>query len=307
MAVDPITGKPARERVEQPPPPRPVLNRPQPPENKTEFHAPEKLEQPKEEPVIEYVDNHKIIVTVKAGMIAVGTGASIVSIYYTAIWFMSILNPFLSILLSSIMVVYSVLSFEVMVYILTQPKSFRMMTVFCVFSFLWVVVVAFSITSTVAGQYNSGIEARRKLQLTDAEIKEQRTLNLLKEERTEIKKEIEEKTEERNMLISKLSEIEGVDEYEKRQTTHTTLSRKLDIVNGRLYRLRANLKTTTAKLENAGAEKEEVKDFYSWLSEIFNTDRSLIQFIISIFPAVFVDIIAPTAFATVFFNDSKRR
>ena len=92
-----------------------------------------------------------ILISVRILMAIIGIGAVILSIYYTYVWLAEFLNMFLALLLSTIMIAFSVMAFEVMV-IFWQNKQRGVIPLFCL---LWLVVLIFSMISTIAGQYNS--------------------------------------------------------------------------------------------------------------------------------------------------------
>lgn len=241
-----------------------------------------------------------MIKTIKILMIFIGTGATLISIYYTSIWFMEILNSFLSIVLSTIMIVFSILAFEISIYLLAKRRSVKNILILSVYSLLWLIVTSFSITSTIAGQYNSYERVKKENGLSQMELIRQRELDILVEQRKDKKVELGERIEERKFISKKLGEMETLEQMDAREHTYNRLNKKLGYINSRLYRIRKELNSIDKKLITAIPRQEKTVDFYSWLANIFQMDRNFIQFLISIFPAIFVDIIAPTAFATAF-------
>ncbi|MFX0141036.1 MAG: hypothetical protein ACFFDN_45780, partial [Candidatus Hodarchaeota archaeon] len=95
--------------------------------------------------------NDIVLIVLRILMIIIGIGAIILSTYYTSIWLFSFLPGYLAILLSSIMVAFSVAAFECM--IIFKENKQRILIV--IFSIIWLIVLCFSMISTVAGQYNA--------------------------------------------------------------------------------------------------------------------------------------------------------
>lgn len=62
------------------------------------------------------------------------------------------------------------------------------------------------------------------------------------------------------------------------------------------------LESRRTKLLNKGAVLEHGDDIFSWLSGIFGITPAMIQFILSLFPSLFIDLLAPIASAIFFYG-----
>jgi DNA-binding transcriptional regulator YhcF (GntR family) len=94
---------------------------------------------------------------VKYIMAVIGVGACLLSIYYTWLWLDETLPWFFALILSSIMVCFSVFAFQVILLFLsgevTKNKIFQFGVSF-IFTLLWGAVVIFSMITSIAGQVN---------------------------------------------------------------------------------------------------------------------------------------------------------
>lgn len=84
---------------------------------------------------------------VRVSLLLISLSAAIMSVYYSALWFFERLNPVLAVLSAVIMVSYGVLFPEIVQDLGLRPVSFLV-------AITGVVVIGFSMVSTVAGQYN---------------------------------------------------------------------------------------------------------------------------------------------------------
>jgi hypothetical protein len=249
-------------------------------------------------------------------MLAIGTGAMIVSIFYTWIWLRELLPSPLAILLSTIMVCFSVLSFEVIVLFLTGEvtKHWSRWFVITGFSFLWIIVAAFSITSTIAGQYNKHIKNSKEYAMQNQGKKsEVMKWNRLQERKTElVERRLEKKTQISN-LIAMSNQVGTIAEAEKHNEVLASTNYRTQTAESELNHIEAELekvrdeekKAITADTSLASADTVDVPDFYSWLAKILDIKKDLAQFWLSLFPAIFVDLISPAALAIAAFLKKK--
>lgn len=256
-------------------------------------------------------------------MTVIGLGAVCISVYYTAIWMFEFLPFALGFLLSAIMVGFSVSAFEtIIVFLSGHANASKTARVFIVtgFSFLWIVVVAFSIVSTVAGQYNQYIkniktEAKDNSKIISSQIR----WNSIQDRKKEIKTRIK---ENRTMLTSLINlgsniseDLETRSEYRKTwgdtQYRIRLINKELKGLNKELAVLyneeRKELKARSGHINTLSGQIKELPDFYSWIAKLFGITKDHAQFWMSLFPAVFVDLIAPVALAVALFLNKKRK
>jgi len=254
----------------------------------------------------------------------IGLGASVLSCYYTSVWLFEWLPTFLAIFLSFIMILFAVLAFQVIIiiwqdkehpdphikwyrWILFETKQNFLAVVFAI---LWLIVTMFSMGSTVAGQYNQyAKDLRVKMEVRETkDVSADKMIleNLQKQEKT-LSEAVDEKRRYREHIVSSLEQYTTIQaqtdnqkEYLSLRYRLTNADKELDVAMKQLADTRGEIQSTIKEVKAIG-NVVEVKDFYEWLSGIFNVSKDLVQFLASIFPAIFIDVIAPTGVAIALF------
>jgi hypothetical protein len=257
-----------------------------------------------------------ILMVLRVVMFFIGIGAIVISVYYTTIWFDEFLDIILSIIFSIIMVAFSVGTFEVII-ILKQNKQYLLIVPFM---FLWIIVVGFSMMSTVAGQYNQRMDIVEETTVDNYDISYKREVyNTYVEEETRIKEQLDSKGNRLNKLNELLTDFTLDDLkddkikkiYDKMVSDIRTIENEMRILRNDLEE-KGNRREEYLKenQEEAGITNEtDVKraSFYEWIGDIFKVDAKYIEFWLSIIPALFVDIIAPLAVAVGMFLKRKEK
>lgn len=258
------------------------------------------------------------IIQVLMGII--GSGAAVISIYYTSIWLIEFLPFGLALLLSSIMVGFSVSAFEAIILFLSgQVTKSRIskMSIVSGMAVLWIIVTFFSIMSTVAGQYNkhvSNLKVEAKSGVSTGKIR----WSLLKERKHDIRKRLSEyrqQTSVLNKIISGMDDVESrlknsglwyESQYKLRKANKqiSALSKKMGVVRKEERALLKESRKEGILLSNS---KKDIPNFYGWLAKILGVAEDKVQFIMSLFPAIFVDLIAPVGIAMSLFLRNKYR
>jgi hypothetical protein len=248
----------------------------------------------------------------------VGVGALILSLYNTYIWQRELSPPFLAGVLSAIVVVFSVFAFEIVLLFVSKEitdKWWRWL-VSLIFGILWSIVAIFSITSTIAGQYNqhvSKLVTTAKENLTVTANQEQWAL--LEEKKTQINDQIAGK---KTQLSDYKSILVTTDEKDpKNKGTINDTRWHIVLVNRDIDKLNKDLTATIAQQQealnknpegtSANTIVEKTLNFYTWVATILGKDENTIQFWMNLFPAVFVDIIAPMALAIALFLKRRKK
>jgi len=230
----------------------------------------------------------------------IGVGATYMSIYYSQMWLQEFLNFSLSLLLALVMVLYAVGSFELIILFRIKRKFLMMI----VFSFLWIIVSVFSMVSTIAGQYNGRMEKiqsmyteKNKQFQNNQEVKKYNdSMQTYKEQL----KDIQEQDQQIYKLLSNYDTVEKIN-ANRRIYNRLTWNR---------YKNNKKKEELLKKIEQLKKEKpleilqKDKKNFYRWVDTIFHIGADRIQFWLSIFPAIFIDIVAPFSFAVVIFIKS---
>jgi len=232
--------------------------------------------------------------------------ATILSIYYTTIWFMSRTNNLLiSFPLSFIMVGFSVSAFQV-IFLLKQNKNY--FSSFIV-SILWAIVLILSMSSTIAGLYNQSRESEIvyiKEMNDNTHLLYQELIN----QENNITIDIEDKIKERKRYVNILQEFdtdEKIKENEKQINKYRNTIYYLDL---EIKKLKENLNKIIEEKklllsENKNIKNVEKEDFFDWASKILKVKAFIIQFCLYLFPAIFIDIIAPLNFSIILFYKRK--
>ncbi|MFW9871918.1 MAG: hypothetical protein ACFFG0_02375 [Candidatus Thorarchaeota archaeon] len=250
----------------------------------------------------------------------VGSGAAIISVYYTTVWLFEFLPWGFALLLSSIMVGFSISAFETIILFMSgqvTKSKISKVSITIGFIVLWIIVSAFSIMSTVAGQYNKHVDNLRQ-----EEMKEDHSTNatytLLKEQKQDLKKSLNEYQKQATNLNNILSGMSDIESRTKNDALWRNSQYRLNLVNRNIRRIRKNLnkiileekkiiiESKKSRILLVGvSSKKEIPNFYGWLAIIFKISSDKVQFIMSLFPAIFVDIIAPVGIALALFLRNK--
>jgi hypothetical protein len=230
-------------------------------------------------------------------LLVIGIGATYMSVYYSDNWLREFLSPFRSLLLATIMVAFAVSAFELIV-LFFKKKQYALIFVF---SLLWIIVTVFSMISTVAGQYNARIEKLNLQYKQEKLIAENDIKNM---EYAEQKQEYQERArilkEDIKQLQSVLSQYTTKENIEKNKKQYNAFRWRYYSAKKELNNVLKKL-TNLRKNKNITIVKKSPPDFYLWMNSIFRWKPEMIQFWLSVFPAIFIDLIAPISFAIVMF------
>jgi ABC-type multidrug transport system fused ATPase/permease subunit len=235
---------------------------------------------------------------IKILMAVIGGGASIMSVYYTATFLLEYLHPILAVMLSAIMVLFSVFCIDVMIIFYNNGNQ---RSLIALFAGAWLVVFLFSMVSTVIGQYNA-----RALNLSEGNtVAESMTWELIGEQEETLKKEIE---EAEKSLASFRKSFNTLSEKEDRNWHFYDARNKLKDAEILLTKKTNELKALQQERKdflNKGMATAPKHDFYQWFGKAFGFNPDKVSFMVSILPAIFIDVIAPLAIAVSMFL--KRR
>jgi hypothetical protein len=255
------------------------------------------------------------VLVIRALMVVIGLGAAVMSTYYTTFWLMEFLPTVLAVVLGSIMVFFSVIAFETIL-IFAQNRQWPAAVTFVL---IWVVVAAFSIVSTVAGQYNQHQRALVRTSVENVETTTSRLqLQTLREQRAEILGRAESKREQiasLNKILASVSDIEKRAQFGRSWAdTQVQIAAAEKVLTGLQKEIDATRAAERELLAKAPAalaadplSVSAAPDFYTWLAGVLRISRDLSQFWLSLFPAIFIDVIAPAALAVSMFLARKKR
>lgn len=246
-------------------------------------------------------------------LLVIGIGAIIGSTYYTAIWMRESNPNWLAWILSVIIVMFSTAAFDVVVAMVSGAvtKQWWRWLLAGGFLALWLVVLSFSIGSTIAGQYNRhAYEQAQKARVSSGAQADASLVQASQDAVTRAQQTYEDARRYLNQLISQSSIEGGLESTANWRTTQAQLARQIKeqqavVAQAESILARAEAERVQAIQNHPEASQAHVLDFYGWLAKAFRADRDQIQFWMNLFPAVFLDIIAPAALAIFLFM--KRR
>lgn len=242
------------------------------------------------------------IIVIRIAMLFIGIFAAYMSIYYTANWLFEFLHPVLSIILSGTMILFSIIAFE-MIIILFGRKQFAISSIFI---FLWVIVLIFSMVSTVAGQYNQRMaNFNEKIFEKKDKINKNSELESYNIIEADLVDRMNYKKQEYDTLNNLLSEFDTLEKRKKNSSFFWDTYKRLKVAEQDLKKIDDRLnEIRKKKLDNVldlgvGTEAsiENWPPFYSWLGGILDVRPDFVEFWMSVFPAIFIDLIAPLALA----------
>lgn len=209
----------------------------------------------------------------------VGLVAFIISVFYSYRWMTEFLPPILAGSFAVIISAFAVAIFEIAVLMWIRKQFIISVALFILFG----IVATFSITCTIAGQYDK-LHSNNKGDSGGVSF---------------YQLELENAIAERDSTARLLSEFSNLSQQQKMPYTWRKLSDRKEELNQKILSFHSNL---SIEKKIAG----EKADFYSWLARaVFNTNRDWVEFLLHLFPAVFVDIIAPISIAIFIFLDKK--
>lgn len=237
-------------------------------------------------------------------MFIVGIGSIAISIYYNIKLSMQFLPGIFAVVGGCIFVLFAVVSFETIIYFFIYRMAiWKKIIAISGFIFLWVIVTLFSMSAVFYGRYDR-YEFNEKAQYSENRVINAGKLRWqnIQEQKTDIEKRMLGKRRQLEQLY-KISE--GITDLESRKENEEifkntqwrislvekdlkSLTIKLDIIRkAELKELDENPEFTTAD-KMAGHNDS----FYDWLARIFGTTKEKIQFLISLAPAAFFDIVS---------------
>jgi hypothetical protein len=237
---------------------------------------------------------------------AIGGIAVFISAWYTALYLID--NNFLiiALLMSFIMVVFSTAAVQLIV-LFFRRKAWLLALIFCL---LWIVVLTFSMGSTVVGQYNKWVVTNA----TSDSIENVLYSNYTNTENS-LQAQVVTKQDQLRTLNTLLNSI---DTMEKR----TTSKKDFDNWNWQVTVIERDVKALNKSLLEIAQKKEKLlqenktmltdvkkqgtMNAYDFMAKATGWSANLIHFIMLIFPAVFADIIAPVGIAVMLFLGKEK-
>lgn len=243
-----------------------------------------------------------------------GIGASFLSIYYTKIFADQFLPPILSIILSCIMVLFSVFMFDIIIITSTNKNWLLLFSL----SALWLLTISLSMYSTVHGQYNSKIIGKKQDKIGIIKIESNKFLwESMKKQEKEIEELIDLKEIDLKNTQKLLKEFDDLEKRtEKWRIYWNTVSQRDEaqktilLLRGQLKEIRDKKISFIETVKDTGyTDSTTIKKVYfaDWLAKMFPFDPEMIRFTIYTSYAIFIDVIAPIAIAASMFLRRKEK
>jgi len=206
-----------------------------------------------------------------------------ISIYYSGFWLCNFLHPIQAYIWAFALVLYAVICPQTAIMLYKNNKKILC----CIIAFTGFLVISFSIISTIAGQYKTDIGENYNYNIRKQNIK------LIKEEIENTKKSIFNFQKEIEINQKLLKDMLIVDSDYK-------------LISKKLYKLKSRQGSWKRKLDNQNKKLRKIinkkiivkQNFYSWLKSFLPAWNW--KFILYMFPAIFVDIIAPLSIIIIF-------
>jgi hypothetical protein len=260
------------------------------------------------------------IVIIRTAMTLVGLGAMTLSFYFTHKWLDKVMPSLLAIVLSGIIVMFSIFAFEIVLLFSSKQvtdKGWRWV-VAALFFIMWFPVVAFSMTNTISGQYDEHVaemyrEAQKNLAVNAGRTQWQLLLNEEKDLREQVQQKRDDITRFKSMLPTQeqiTADPRKQRDWNNNQWRITLADRDIKILLTKLEQNRTKKEQLLQSLPQATDADEvtgKVETFHMWAAKILGVEPQMVQFWLAAFPAVFIDIIAPAAFAIALFLRRRRR
>lgn len=207
-------------------------------------------------------------------------------------------------ILSASLIIFTSFCFTIREYLLQQGKN-KQATLFIL---LYVMGIFYSIFTAVAGQYNDYLIQNK----TTVEAKLNNAINenklqLLQQQKTSYENQIknyEKQITAQQNIIDNLSQSP-----EKKWEYNNTWKNAVALVNdcnSKIEQLQNKVAVIDEQIINSiTIETNESKNIYDWIAELFHIPASLIQFLISLFPAIFIDLVSPFAISFAFLEKIK--
>jgi hypothetical protein len=157
-------------------------------------------------------------------------------------------------------------------------------------------------TSTIAGQYNSRMDTINKRYENQKNIESSNREYLeYKEQKIELQDSLKILKDEYTTYQSMLSKYDTQEKIEQNKIVYETILWRKNKAFGEMSTIMSLLKKLRENKEVRKVVDKSVPDFYMWVGDIWKWGPNKIQFWLSIFPAIFIDILAPLSFAVVIF------
>jgi len=227
-------------------------------------------------------------------MLILGIISASLLVYYISIYAKENLTNTLAYIRSIVIVVFSFTSFQVIIVLSKQAKNiigYIGIVLFCMF---WLLVVIFSMLSTVAGQFQLFSGKQNVIIISSTEYNDTITRE-------------NELINNRNIILNQINPYLKQLSTELNEKQLSDVQYRITLYNRAVQKIDDEIKIIRerkAQLSN-GKNIEQNNSFYTWLSGIIKWPSNNIQLFLYILPALFLDLIGPISFSIFLFLRRK--
>ena len=157
----------------------------------------------------------------------------------------------------------------------------------------WGVLTTYSVISTIGGQYDLITKMEGFNSVDTVDTKELNSIISIKvNQKAILIKEV-------NIIEKRLASVEDVEKSYKYKKTGSKNELRLDELRDKIFNIDLEIIQYKSKISEHNANKNSVSNgnIYNYFERIFKIPAFKIQFILSLFPSIMVDIFAPVSFA----------
>jgi len=153
-------------------------------------------------------------------------------------------------------------------------------------------------------KWNKKVEQEIKNIEIDNKIKE------LEKQKDFITSQIKEKEKEKEVYFNLLKQFDSLEKRKENNSYYWSVYNQFNSINKRIEDLNKEYLTLLKTISDLKSEislysSKRNKDFYKWIGEVLGVESQIFEFWFSLFPALFIDIISPIAFAVFMFLNKK--
>lgn len=248
----------------------------------------------KQQATVKNAKENRSVVLIRIAMFTLSAMAFTLSVYFTGLWFIGRFNLFISGMISLTMVLFMVVAPQTLRFVSNPVVKF-------IVSVSFLIAIVFSMGSTIAGQY------QKSTLVMESAIDKSYVFNQLASNEDEVKQLISDAQKDKAIHQQTLEQLSATKEDRLSNWQQIATERKyIESFDSRIDSLRAELKDTREKVIDNGTV-EEKRDFYFFISGITGIKKSMVEFIISSLPSVFIDIVSALCLnLALFIKDEKR-
>lgn len=228
----------------------------------------------------------------------VGFGCVMTSIKFTYSFNKLTMPKFWAFVLSSSLIIFTSFCFTVREVLKKTNK--RQSNLFVVF---YLIGILYSVFTAIAGQYNDYlINNQITVDNQIEEITNLKKYELLQERKQRLITQIESYKEQKTSQQKIIDDLSQSPEkkFEYRNTWNNSL-KVISNCDDNINKLESQIIEIDEQLINSIKTSErKTETIFDWVSRMFNISGDLLQFLISLFPAIFIDLVSPFAISFAF-------